>query len=174
MKYAIVDIETTGGTRKSRGITEVAVVVSDGQQVVDTWSSLINPFEPIPPRISALTGITDDMVEDAPGFDEVAEELMGKLEDCVFVAHNVGFDYAFLRGHFEAMDISFRRPKLCTVRLSRKAFPGLPGMDLGRSATPWTSPTPTDTGRSGTPKRLRCSFTRSWPRNAANSPWPTR
>ena len=126
MKYAIVDIETTGGTRKSRGITEVAVVVSDGHQVVDTWSSLINPFESIPPRISALTGITDDMVEDAPGFDDVAEELMGKLEDCVFVAHNVGFDYAFLRGHFEAMDISFRRPKLCTVRLSRKAFPGLP------------------------------------------------
>ena len=131
MKYAIVDIETTGGTRKSRGITEVAVVVSDGQQVVDTWSSLINPFEPIPPRISALTGITDDMVEDAPGFDDVAEELMGKLEDCVFVAHNVGFDYAFLRGHFEAMDISFRRPKLCTVRLSRKAFPGLPRYGLG-------------------------------------------
>ena len=131
MKYAIVDIETTGGTRKSRGITEVAVVVSDGQQVMDTWSSLINPYESIPPRISALTGITDDMVEDAPGFDEVAEELMGKLEDCVFVAHNVGFDYAFLRGHFEAMDISFRRPKLCTVRLSRKAFPGLPRYGLG-------------------------------------------
>ncbi len=132
MKYAIVDIETTGGTRKSRGITEVAVVVSDGQQVVDTWSSLINPFEPIPPRISALTGITDDMVEDAPGFDEVAEELMGKLEDCVFVAHNVGFDYAFIRGHYETMGRVWRSPKLCTVRMARKLLPGHASYSLGR------------------------------------------
>ena len=93
------------------------------------------------------------MVEDAPGFDEVAEELMGKLEDCVFVAHNVGFDYAFLRGHFEAMDISFRRPKLCTVRLSRKAFPGLPVTDsvrLRRHGHPPHRPTPGARGAEAT------------------------
>ena len=131
MKYAIVDIETTGGSAKSRGITEIGIVVTDGQQELDRWSSLINPYEPIPPRIEALTGISNEMVEDAPGFADVADEVEAILKDCVFVAHNVGFDYAFIRGHFEAMDRSWQRPKLCTVRLSRKAFPGLPRYGLG-------------------------------------------
>jgi len=131
VKYAIVDIETTGGSAKSRGITEIGIVVTDGQQELDRWSSLINPYEPIPPRIEALTGISNEMVEDAPGFADVADEVEAILKDCVFVAHNVGFDYAFIRGHFEAMDRSWQRPKLCTVRLSRKAFPGLPRYGLG-------------------------------------------
>ena len=131
MKYAIVDIETTGGSAKSRGITEIGIVVTDGQQELERWSSLINPYEHIPPRIEALTGISNEMVEDAPGFADVADEVEALLKDCVFVAHNVGFDYAFIRGHFEAMDRSWQRPKLCTVRLSRKAFPGLPRYGLG-------------------------------------------
>ncbi len=131
MKYAIVDIETTGGSAKTRGITEIGIVVTDGQKELDRWSSLINPYELIPPRIEALTGITNDMVADAPGFPDIAEKVEFMLRDCVFVAHNVGFDYAFIRGHFEAMGQSWRRPKLCTVRLSRKAFPGLPRYGLG-------------------------------------------
>ena len=131
MKYAIVDIETTGGSAKSRGITEIGIVVTDGQQELDRWSSLINPYEHIPPRIEALTGISNEMVENAPGFADVADEVEAILKDCVFVAHNVGFDYAFIRGHFEAMERSWQRPKLCTVRLSRKAFPGLPRYGLG-------------------------------------------
>ena len=130
MKFAIVDIETTGGSNKSRGITEIGIVVTNGTQVLDRWSSFINPFEPIPHRITALTGISDDMVEDAPGFEEVADEVATLLSDCVFVAHNVGFDYAFIRGHFNALGYSWQRPKLCTVRLSRKAFPGLPRYGL--------------------------------------------
>ena len=131
VKFAIVDIETTGGSSKSRGITEIGVVVTDGTQVLERWSSFVNPFEPIPPRITALTGISDDMVEDAPGFEDVAEDVDKLLSDCVFVAHNVGFDYAFIRGHFEAIGQSWQRPKLCTVRLSRKAFPGMPRYGLG-------------------------------------------
>ena len=79
-------------------------------------------------------------MEDAPGFHEVADDVERILKDCVFVAHNVGFDYAFIRGHFEAMDQSWQRPKLCTVRLSRKAFPGLPSLWLGRPVRrPWHS-----------------------------------
>lgn len=131
MKYAIVDIETTGGSSKSRGITEIGIAITDGSQELERWSSLINPFEPIPPRIQALTGITIDMLEDAPAFDEVADQVEELLSDCVFVAHNVGFDYAFIRGHFEAMGRSWNRPKLCTVRLARKTFPGLPRYGLG-------------------------------------------
>ena len=131
MKYAIVDIETTGGSAKSRGITEIGIVITDGTQELDRWSSLINPFERIPPRIEALTGISNEMVEDAPGFEEVADKVAEMLADCVFVAHNVGFDYTFIRGHFEALGTSWSRPKLCTVRLARKGFPGLPRYGLG-------------------------------------------
>ena len=126
MKFAIVDIETTGGSNKSRGITEIGIVVTDGTQILERWTSFVNPFEPIPSRITALTGISDDMVEDAPGFEDLAEDVANLLGDCVFVAHNVGFDYAFIRGHFEAIGHSWQRPKLCTVRLARKAFPGMP------------------------------------------------
>ena len=71
------------------------------------------------------------MLKDAPAFDEVADQVEELLSDCVFVAHNVGFDYAFIRGHFEAMGRSWNRPKLCTVRLARKTFPGLPRYGLG-------------------------------------------
>ena len=131
MKFAIVDIETTGGSNKSRGITEIGIVVTDGTQILERWTSFVNPFEPIPSRITALTGISDDMVEDAPGFEDLAEDVANLLGDCVFVAHNVGFDYAFIRGHFEAIGHSWQRPKLCTVRLARKAFPGMPRYGLG-------------------------------------------
>ena len=116
MKFAIVDIETTGGSNKSRGITEIGIVVTDGTQILERWSSSsthLNRFR----HESRLTGISDDMVEDAPGFDEVAEDVAKLLGDCVFVAHNVGFDYAFIRGHFGAIGQSWQRPKLCTVRL---------------------------------------------------------
>ena len=131
MKFAIVDIETTGGASKTRGITEIGIVITNGEKELARWSSLINPFESIPPRITALTGITNEMVCDAPGFVDVADEVESLLSDCVFVAHNVGFDYAFIRGHFEAIGRSWQRPKLCTVRLARKAFPGLPRYGLG-------------------------------------------
>ncbi|MDA0728609.1 MAG: exonuclease domain-containing protein [Bacteroidetes bacterium] len=131
MQFAIVDIETTGSTRKECGITEIAVVITDGKNVLNQWSSLINPMEPIPPRIVALTGINDAMVEAAPKFEEVALSLHALLADSIFVAHNVGFDYAFIRGHYEAIGMPFQRPKLCTVRLARKAIPGLPRYALG-------------------------------------------
>ena len=75
MKFAIVDIETTGGSNKSRGITEIGIVVTDGTQILERWTSFVNPFEPIPSRITALTGISDDMVEDAPGFEDLAEDV---------------------------------------------------------------------------------------------------
>lgn len=131
MIFAIVDIETTGGTSKSSGITEIAVVRTDGVNILDQWSSLIQPDEPIPPRIVALTGITNDMVVDAPRFEDIASTLERLLSDATFVAHNVGFDYAFIRGHFEALGQSWQRPKLCTVRLARKAIPGMPRYSLG-------------------------------------------
>ena len=131
-RYAIVDIETTGSHAKGHGITEIAVIITDGQQELERWESLIDPGLRIPLHITELTGITDEMVEAAPTFAAVADELEALLDDCVFVAHNVGFDYAFIRGHFETMGRVWKRPKLCTVRLARKLLPGHASYSLGR------------------------------------------
>ncbi|HMU71919.1 MAG TPA: exonuclease domain-containing protein, partial [Ferruginibacter sp.] len=88
MMYAIVDIETTGGYASAHGITEVAVFVHDGTRVVKRFETLINPQQDIPRYITALTGISNEMVEDAPLFDEIADKLFELLEGTVFVAHN--------------------------------------------------------------------------------------
>ncbi|WP_246535415.1 exonuclease domain-containing protein [Litoribacter ruber] len=132
MVFAIVDIETTGGTAQRGGITEVAVIVHDGKQVLDTYQTLVNPLRIVPGFITGLTGIDNEMVQDAPTFAEIAEELYELLEDKIFVAHNVNFDYNFLHHEFGKVGLNFRRPKLCTVRLSRKAFPGYSSYSLGR------------------------------------------
>lgn len=131
MKFAIVDIETTGSHARGHGITEVAVVITDGERILDEWESLVDPGIPIPEHITRLTGIDDDLVADAPPFAAIADELEGLLADCIFVAHNVGFDFAFIRGHFEEMGREWSRPKLCTVRLSRKLLPNVGSFSLG-------------------------------------------
>lgn len=131
-RFAIVDIETTGSHAKGHGITEIAVIISDGRAILERWETLIDPGTPIPLHITQLTGITNEMVEAAPTFDAIADELEDLLQNSVFVAHNVGFDYAFIRGHFETMGRVWRSPKLCTVRMGRKLLPGHASYSLGR------------------------------------------
>ena len=130
--YAIVDIETTGSRADYNGITEIAVIVHDGTEIKDTFQTLLNPEQYIPEFITQLTGIDNAMVEDAPTFAEVAEELFDLLHDKIFVAHNAGFDYAFLKNAFETEGYTFNLKKLCTVRLSKKIFPGHRSYSLGR------------------------------------------
>ncbi|MEE1943724.1 exonuclease domain-containing protein [Pedobacter sp. KR3-3] len=132
MLYAVVDIETTGGYAAAHGITEIAIYIHNGEEVVDSFETLINPHQPIPMHIQALTGINDDMVADAPDFREVADHIYELLHDKIFVAHNVNFDYSFVRHHLEACGHQLQVKKLCTVRLSRKVFPGLASYSLGR------------------------------------------
>lgn len=130
--YAIVDIETTGAYAAANGITEISIQLSDGQSVTGKYSTLINPGQPIPPYISAMTGITDKMVADAPRFEEVAENIYNLLHDKIFIAHNVSFDYSFIKGHLQEAGFDLNTKKLCTVRLSRKIFPGFPSYSLGK------------------------------------------
>ncbi|AKQ45453.1 DNA polymerase III subunit epsilon [Rufibacter radiotolerans] len=130
--YAIVDIETTGGQPSEDRITEIAIFIHDGNQVVDQFHSLVNPGRPIPFFISQLTGITDEMVRDAPKFHEVAKQIVQITEGNVFVAHNVRFDYSFIKKEFADLGFTFQRKTLCTVRLSRKLIPGLPSYSLGK------------------------------------------
>lgn len=132
--YAIVDIETTGGYAANHRITEVAVYLHDGISVVDTYHSLINPGREIPYYITGLTGITTEMVQHAPSFEEIAESLYNLLDGKVFVAHNAHFDYSFIKKEFEQVGYNWQARKLCTVRLSRKIIPGLRSYSLGTLA----------------------------------------
>jgi DNA polymerase-3 subunit epsilon len=130
--FAIIDVETTGGSARWERITEIAIVLHDGQVVVDTFATLINPERSIPWNITQLTGITDEMVANAPRFFEVARRIVEMTEGAVFVAHNVQFDYGFVREEFNRLGYMYTRRQLCTVRLARKVFPGLPGYSLSK------------------------------------------
>lgn len=130
--YAIVDIETTGGYAAANGIIEICIQIFDGEQVVEQFESLVNPGKSIPRYIEAFTGITNEMVEKAPGFDEIAAKVFTYLQGNIFVAHNVNFDYSFIKNHLDHHGYTFHAKKLCTVRLARHIFPGLPSYSLGR------------------------------------------
>ena len=121
--YAIIDIETTGTSYLNGKITEIAILIHDGHRVIDEFSTLINPEQKIPYYIQQLTGITNRMVNDAPKFFEVAKKIVEMTEDQIFVAHNVSFDYNFIRQEFKNLGYDFVREKLCTVKLSRKLIP---------------------------------------------------
>ena len=129
--FAFIDIETTGGYSTKNCITEIAIILFDGQQVEDKFQTLINPEAPIQPYVQSMTGITNKMVASAPKFEEVAENIYNLLKDRVFVAHNVNFDYSFVSQHLKTAGYSIDLPKICTVKLSRKIFPGLPKYGLG-------------------------------------------
>ncbi|WP_417363070.1 exonuclease domain-containing protein [Galbibacter sp.] len=132
MKYAIIDVETTGLAGSNNKVTEIAVAIHDGARVIDEFHTLVNPLIPIAPYVVGLTGIDDGMVQDAPVFDAIADQLLQLTEDCVFVAHNVSFDYSVIQKEFKSIGVNYQRKKLCTVRLSRKIFPGLKSYSLGK------------------------------------------
>jgi DNA polymerase-3 subunit epsilon len=129
--YAIIDIETTGGRANRDKITEIAIILHNGSQITDTYQTLINPETPIPYSITELTGITNEMVAHAPKFFEVAKDIVELTESAIFVAHNVRFDYSFIQEEFKRLGYTYSRRQLCTVRLSRKAFPGHSSYSLG-------------------------------------------
>ncbi len=130
--FSIIDVETTGGGMNGNRITEICIVRLQGDTILDKYTTLVNPDKHIPAQITALTGIDNDLVSDAPRFHEVAEKIDELTRDTIFVAHNVSFDYNVIRNEFKNIGINFTRKKLCTVRLSRKLIPGLNSYSLGR------------------------------------------
>ncbi len=131
MKYAIVDIETTGNGYTGSKITEISIFIHNGKQVIDEYTTLVNPECTIPPFITSLTGITNAMVSEAPKFYEIAKTINAITEDTIFVAHSVNFDYNIIKHEFKSLGFAYNRKKLCTVRLSRKLIPGLQTYSLG-------------------------------------------
>ncbi len=130
--FAVIDIETTGGSPKSDKITEIAIYIHDGLQIVDEFVTLVNPEIRIPYFITGLTGITNEMVADAPRFFEIARKVVEMTEGNVFVAHNVNFDYSFLRQEFKSLGFEYNRKTLDTIRLARQVVPGLKSYSLGK------------------------------------------
>ena len=128
--YVVVDVETTGGTALFHRVTEIGAVKIQGGEVIDEFQTLINPGRPIPAHITQITGITNEMVADAPQFSEVAEKFNEFTQNAIFVAHNVRFDYGFIQREFQRLDIQFVRPQMCTVQGMRKNFPGISSYSL--------------------------------------------
>ena len=130
--YAIVDIETTGGKFNEEGITEIAIYRHDGHQIVDQFSSLVNPERPIQAFVASLTGINNNMLRQAPKFYEVAKRIVEITDNAVLVAHNAQFDYRILRTEFTRLGYEFERRTICTVELSKKLLPGHASYSLGK------------------------------------------
>ena len=130
MKFAVVDLETTGGKPADGRITEIGVVLMDDTRVEKTFQALVDPGMPIQPFVQRLTGITNEMVQGKPQFSSIAEEVAELLQDRIFVAHNVQFDSRFIMTEMKRSAIKYDPPRLCTVKLSRKFFPGLPSYSL--------------------------------------------
>lgn len=130
-RLAIVDLETTGADPTRDRITEIAILITENGSLVEEWSTLVDPDMPIPLRIQELIGITDDMVKSAPRFAQIADEVLTRLADAVFVAHNARFDYNFLRAAFEQLGTRWAAPAMCSVKFSRALDPEFPrhGLD---------------------------------------------
>lgn len=130
--FAVVDVETTGmRPGEDDRITEIAVVVVQGTRRELVFDSLVNPGRPIPQRISELTGISDALVREAPGFADIADQVVAALAGRVFVAHNARFDWGFVGAEVRrAREMVLDGPRLCTVRLARRLYRGEPSYGL--------------------------------------------
>ena len=129
--YAIIDVETTGGSPSIDRIIEIAVIVYDGQNILEQYSSLVNPRRNIDKYVTQLTGITDKMVKNAPTFEEIQDKIWQLTEGNIFVAHNVKFDYGMIRSEYKRIGTDFVRKHIDTVTLSQKVLPGFSSYSLG-------------------------------------------
>ncbi|MBR4916825.1 MAG: 3'-5' exonuclease [Fibrobacter sp.] len=130
LKFAVVDVETSGGAGDQNRITEIGIALLDGNEQVGEFHSLVDPCVPITPFVQNLTGITDEMVSGQPQFQAIAEKVAELLDGRIFVAHNVQFDCKVVRTELKRCCVKFDPPRLCTVKLSRKVFPGFPSYSL--------------------------------------------
>ena len=129
--YAIIDVETTGGSPSVDRIIEIAVIVYDGENILQQYSSLVNPRRPIDKYVTQLTGITDAMVKNAPVFEDIQDKILELTEGNIFVAHNVKFDYGMMRSEYKRLATDYVRKQIDTVTLARKVLPGFTSYSLG-------------------------------------------
>lgn len=130
MIFSIIDVETTGYPKNK--ITDISIFSTDGKSIIKEFHSLVNPSTTIPRNITRLTGISNETVKDAPKFFEIAKQVLDNTRDSIFVAHNVNFDFNVIKNEYKELGYSFKRKKLCTVKLSRKIIPGYKSYSLGK------------------------------------------
>lgn len=130
--YAVVDIEATGGNHIKGKIIEIAIYIFDGKEIINQYSTLINPEVKIDWYVAKLTGITNKMVADSPVFSDVAKTINHLLKGQIFVAHDVDFDYMFLKTELKKTGFDLNEPKVCTIKLSEKVFPNAASYSLGK------------------------------------------
>lgn len=130
MIFSIIDVETTGYPKNK--ITDISIFSTDGKSIIKEFHSLVNPLTTIPRNITRLTGISNETVKDAPMFFEIAKEVLENTRESIFVAHNVNFDYNVIKNEYKELGYTFKRKKLCTVKLSRKIIPGHKSYSLGK------------------------------------------
>lgn len=122
--YAVVDLETTGNQLDYDEIIQIGITFVRNNQIIDTYHSMIRTDLEIPPFIQALTSIEEEMLAQAPYFNEVAEDIYNQIKDCIFVAHNISFDLNFIKNAFDNCNIQFRPKKVMdTLELFKIAFP---------------------------------------------------
>ena len=130
MIFSIIDVETTGYPKNK--ITDISIYTTDGKSIIREFHSLVNPLITISRNITRLTGISNETVKDAPMFFEIAKEVLENTRESIFVAHNVNFDFNVIKNEYKELGYSFKRKKLCTVKLSRKIIPGHKSYSLGK------------------------------------------
>jgi DNA polymerase-3 subunit epsilon len=130
--YAVIDVETTGGSPAVDRLTEIAILVFDGNKVIEEFQSLVNPSRSIDPWVVKLTGITQEMVQNAPTFEQIHHKILELTKGNIFTAHNVKFDFGMIRNEFKRIGIDFACKQLDTVSLSRRIMPGLTSYSLGK------------------------------------------
>jgi DNA polymerase-3 subunit epsilon len=130
--FAIIDIETTGNKHNYGKITEIAIYQHNGEKITGSFSTLLNPEMDIPLFITRLTGISNRMVENAPRFYEVAKKIIEMTQGRTFIAHNVSFDYKFIKEEFKRLGFDYNKKTLCTVKMARKLLPGHQSYSLGK------------------------------------------
>ncbi len=124
-EFVVFDIETTGLSFRNDGITEIGAVRVKNGEVLERFNTFVNPEKPIPEEVARLTGITDDMVKDAPNQRAAVESFLRFAGDRVLIAHNAGFDTSFIRRVCDDNGITFENTYLDTVALSRYVNPDL-------------------------------------------------
>lgn len=142
LDFVVVDVEATGAKTPPNRLIELGAYRIRGGRIVDKFHSLVNPEIPIPRFVASLTGISNDMVRDAPVFADVAPKWLDFVSDSVLIAHNAPFDTSFLNHEISRVYPGHRmmNPHLCTVRLSRRALPDLSNHRLDTIATHFSIP----------------------------------
>ncbi len=132
--YCVLDLETTGFSAVTEKITEVGIMKYKDGEVIDEFSTFVNPEKHIPERVSNVTNITDDMVIDAPKIEEVFPKILEFLGDSVIVAHNANFDVGFLKQNAKVLGYKFDYTYLDTLSLAQDLFPDYKKYKLGKIA----------------------------------------